>query len=141
MKKKKARRRKVFPDPSRAGTAYSTSVVVPIYAEGLILWNAENSEGICNAGFPACDLQTESLHYSLNSSTNRRFDVFHSVFEYPQSLSFARPGAAGPGGVLDGIDEAFGVRHEAEDQAAGIADACDVVNAAVGIVRRLAVGR
>jgi hypothetical protein len=81
------------------------------------------------------------LRYNSNSRPNGRFNVFYGVSEDPQPLSFARPGAAGPSGVLDGIDETLGVRHQAENQPAGIANTGDVVNAAIGIVRRLAVGR
>ena len=39
-----------------------------------------------------------------------------------------------PGRVLDGIDVPLGVRHQPEDQAARVADAGDVVDAAVGVV-------
>jgi hypothetical protein len=49
--------------------------------------------------------------------------------------------SAGPLRVLGAIDEAFGVRHEAEDDAGFVADAGDVVGAAVGIVGKFAAGR
>ena len=40
---------------------------------------------------------------------------------------------AGPGGVLEGLDVALRVGHEAEDEAGGIADAGDVVHRSIGI--------
>src|SRR5437016_1406372 len=42
--------------------------------------------------------------------------------------------------MLQGVDEALGVGHEPKDQAAGVADAGDVVDAAVGIVGEWAGG-
>ncbi len=41
--------------------------------------------------------------------------------------------AAGPGRVLEGGNVAFGMGHQAEDEAGGIADTSDVVDGAVGV--------
>ena len=52
----------------------------------------------------------------------------------PETLRM-RYGMAGPGGVLNCIDIPFGVRHESKDQPCRVADAGNVIHAAVGIIR------
>lgn len=44
---------------------------------------------------------------------------------------------AGPGGMLRGIHETLGVWHQTENQAARVANARDVINAAIRIVWEL----
>ena len=51
-----------------------------------------------------------------------------------EAVAFAGAIAVSPSGVLDGINEALRVGHQAEDQAGRVADAGDVVGAAVGVV-------
>src|SRR6266700_2965966 len=84
--------------------------------------------------------QTPERVEGLHSRSNGRFHVLYGVFEHPQALSFARPRAAGPSGVLNGIDKSLRVRHEAKYQPARIADARDVVDAAIRVVGRLPIG-
>ncbi len=56
--------------------------------------------------------------------------IFHCGFEDDQAVGFAA--AAGEEGVVFGVDDAFGVGHEAEDAAGGVADAGDGILGAVG---------
>ena len=59
------------------------------------------------------------------------------AFLFGVGLAPAAPGFLfpGPGGVLEGGDVGLGVGHEAQDPAGGVADAGDVQERAVGVVR------
>jgi len=57
-------------------------------------------------------------------------EVFEGGLEDEEAVGFA--GAAGEEGVVLGMHDAFGMGHEAEDAAGGVADAGDGVGAAVG---------
>jgi hypothetical protein len=77
---------------------------------------------------------------ALHATSDGLGHVPDGVLEYRQPLALAGDAAACPSRVLNRVDEAFGVGHQAEDQAAVVADAGDVVGAAVGIVREGSVG-
>jgi hypothetical protein len=68
--------------------------------------------------------------------------MFNGIAEHPQALAFfgklLGAGESGrPSGMLGGVDVALGVRHEAEDKAGGVADAGNIVDAAVGVLTRV----
>src|SRR4051812_19142536 len=80
------------------------------------------------SGFPTGVLSAEELH---------------GVAEQPQAVALLGHALACPARVLRRQDVALGVRHQAEDAAADVAQAGDVALRAVGVVRilrRLAVG-
>src|SRR5215831_9522651 len=69
--------------------------------------------------------------------------ILHGVPKQLQPIPFLRQSASRPLRVLRREHVAFGVRHEAEDAAAGVAEAGDVALGAVGIDRiwsRLSLG-
>lgn len=56
-------------------------------------------------------------------------DMNDGVSENLQALPFGgQGGAACPGEMLEGIDISFGVGHQAENEAGGVADAGDVID-------------
>src|SRR5215218_1718912 len=70
----------------------------------------------------------------LNACANPLAGESDRVLEHGNALALARNAPPGPSRMLNRVDEPLGVGHEAEDQAAVIANAGDVVDAAVGVV-------
>jgi hypothetical protein len=72
-----------------------------------------------------------------NTRTDGVRDVTDGVLEDRQTLADPRLSAPAPRRVLKGVHEALGVRHQAKDEPASVANARDVVAAAIGIVWEL----
>jgi hypothetical protein len=67
------------------------------------------------------------------ASKNLSPGEFHGVSEHLNACSFLRQILSCPAGMLRAEEVSFGMRHESEDAAAGIADAGDAVHRAVGV--------
>src|SRR3954463_11122798 len=64
-------------------------------------------------------------------------DMADGILKNGQTFADSLLTAPAPCGVLNGVHASLWVRHQAENQPAGVANAGDVVDAAVGIVRGL----
>lgn len=63
----------------------------------------------------------------------KSFEVSYGICEDTQSVVVILGFGAGPVGVVGSVDVSFGVGHETEYAAGGIAEAGDVISRAVGI--------
>src|SRR5665213_3710298 len=95
------------------------------------------SESLAWAGSPCHGRVYLSIDFLNRYCSNSALHILHGIAEDLQARS-NRFLSACPVRVLRGVDVAFGVGHQAQHDAGFIADAGDVVGAAVGVVGKFA---